>query len=101
MRFAERVAEQHLVRVRGWRVAEEQRLAAQAQRARRRPPAPDWLLERGIGVGARPQLIHKGDCWDLNDRCRPITRDEARRWIVEHIPACGQCRPDTALELLD
>ncbi|MFF4849459.1 DUF6233 domain-containing protein [Streptomyces sp. NPDC001194] len=30
-------------------------------------------------------------------RCAPIDTDQARRALVEGIPACPHCRPDTAL----
>ncbi|MGW1596685.1 DUF6233 domain-containing protein [Streptomyces sp. NPDC002343] len=34
-------------------------------------------------------------------RCRPATRQQARDALLQHVPACDHCRPDTALGLLE
>nr|WSW48942.1 DUF6233 domain-containing protein [Streptomyces sp. NBC_01001] len=69
----------------------------------RRPPAPppDWLIEHSIGIGRAPVRVHGGTCSDSWFRCRPADRDTARRALAEGREACTQCRPDTALGVLD
>ncbi|MER7342437.1 DUF6233 domain-containing protein [Streptomyces sp. NPDC000075] len=49
------------------------------------------------GRRARP---HRG-CWDTCTRRMPATPDTARRAVADGVPACPQCRPDTALGTLD
>ncbi|WP_240805256.1 DUF6233 domain-containing protein [Streptomyces sp. A1547] len=82
-----------LERTCGWIAAEEQcrgrtsaarAAAGLADRARhrRRPPRPS----------PRPHT---------SSRCRPAVRDTARRALAEGVGACTQCRPDTALDVLD
>ncbi|MGA5120898.1 DUF6233 domain-containing protein [Streptomyces pseudogriseolus] len=34
-------------------------------------------------------------------RCRPVTRQQAVEALRQQVPACGHCRPDTALGILD
>ncbi|MER6782381.1 MULTISPECIES: DUF6233 domain-containing protein [unclassified Streptomyces] len=100
LRFLEKVQLQDLQRTRDWIAAEEQHAAAVAVR-RPAPPAPEWLIERGIGVGRLPVCIHTGTCWDAGKRCTAINTDEARRSLAEHVPACPHCRPDVALGMLE
>ncbi|MEU7560245.1 DUF6233 domain-containing protein [Streptomyces eurythermus] len=47
--------------------------------------------------------VHTGDCWAAakSGRCRPATRQQALNALLEHVPACVHCRPDTALGLLE
>lgn len=45
--------------------------------------------------------VHTGQCWDTRSRCKPATPDAARQALAEGVPACPQCRPDTALGMLD
>ncbi|MFD9764708.1 DUF6233 domain-containing protein [[Kitasatospora] papulosa] len=65
-----------------------------------RPPAPDWVLEHGIGVGAPPMEVHVGGCYAAGDRVRPLTREQALTALTDGVDACTHCRPDTALGLL-
>ncbi|WP_327280787.1 MULTISPECIES: DUF6233 domain-containing protein [unclassified Streptomyces] len=96
LRFLEKVQLQDLQRTRDWIAAEEQHAAALAVR-RPAPPTPDWLIERGIGVGRLPVRIHAGGCWDARKRCTDMRMDQARRALAEGVQACPHCRPDTAL----
>lgn len=100
LRFLERVQLGDLERTRGWIAAEEQRLAAEDARLPP-PPPPDWVIEHSIGAGRPPVRVHVGSCWNAGARCTPADRDAARRALVEGIEACTQCRPDTALGVLD
>ncbi|MEU3317092.1 DUF6233 domain-containing protein [Streptomyces sp. NPDC006662] len=100
LRFLERVQLQDLQRTRDWIAAEEQLVAAQAER-RPAPPPPEWLIEHGIGTGRPAVRVHTGQCWDTRSRCKPASVEAARRAMAEGIPACPQYRPDTALGMLD
>nr|WP_241844920.1 DUF6233 domain-containing protein [Streptomyces silvensis] len=103
LRFAERVAAQHLAQIRRWREAEERRQAERAEGERRRPPAPDWLLEKGVD-GRAPTYVHDGSCWSARKgpRCVGITREQALRALsVDRITPCPQCRPDAVLGVLE
>ncbi|MFD6828179.1 hypothetical protein CH313_27805 [Streptomyces sp. TSRI0384-2] len=100
LRFAERVAEQHLARVRGWREAEEQRQVERAAGAARRPPLADWVVELGIGQGAPPVCVHAGDCYAIGARKRPLSRPELLSALASGVEACTHCRPDTAVGYL-
>ncbi|MFF0009828.1 hypothetical protein ACFYQT_41330 [Streptomyces tibetensis] len=50
LRFLERVQERDLVRTRRWIADEERREAERRVGEERRPPAPEWLIERGLEV---------------------------------------------------
>ncbi|MFF5703373.1 DUF6233 domain-containing protein [Streptomyces sp. NPDC012794] len=100
LRFLERVQVQDLARTRDWIAAEERLQEAEAHR-QPPPPPPDWLIEHGIGAGRPPVRVHLGGCWDTRTRCKPADQDTARRALAEGVEACVQCRPDTALGVLD
>ncbi|MEU7068119.1 DUF6233 domain-containing protein [Streptomyces sp. NPDC046161] len=76
---------------------------AEEAAARRRPPAepPAWLVEREIGAGRPSGRVHVGTCWDTGKRCAPATADQIRDLLAQGVPACPQCRPDTALGVLE
>ncbi|MFE7167201.1 DUF6233 domain-containing protein [Streptomyces sp. NPDC057616] len=83
-------------------ITSAERQEAEQQRGRQaRPPAPDWLLERGLNPNNPPLYVHVGDCTMAGKRVRPVDRGTARRALIEGIPACGHCRPDNALGILD
>ncbi|MFI1701981.1 DUF6233 domain-containing protein [Streptomyces bobili] len=65
-----------------------------------RPPAPDWLIERGLS-GQDAVYLHAGDCWNAGKRSKGIDRSAALRSLAEGVAACPHCRPDTALGVLD
>ncbi|MFD6878436.1 MULTISPECIES: DUF6233 domain-containing protein [unclassified Streptomyces] len=65
------------------------------------PPPPEWLIEHGIGTYRPAARVHTGQCWDTRTRCKPATRDAARRALAEGIPARPHCRPDTTLGVLE
>ncbi|MBT2676804.1 hypothetical protein J7E95_39685 [Streptomyces sp. ISL-14] len=65
-----------------------------------RPPAPEWLLERGLS-GRDAVYVHVGDCWGAGKRPKGISREEALRALAEGIKPCPQCEPDNALGFLD
>jgi hypothetical protein len=48
LRFLERVQERDLSRTRKWIADEERREAERRVGEGRRPPAPEWLIERGL-----------------------------------------------------
>lgn len=100
LRFLERVQVGDLERTRGWIADEERRLAVEAARLPP-PPPPEWLIEYGIGTGRPPVRVHVGGCWDTRSRCRGADREAARQALAAGIEACTQCRPDTALGVLD
>ncbi|MFE4921594.1 DUF6233 domain-containing protein [Streptomyces sp. NPDC056661] len=62
--------------------------------------APDWIIELGIGVGARPIEVHVGGCYAAGKRHRAITRERALAALADGIQACIHCRPDTELGVL-
>ncbi|MEU1275296.1 DUF6233 domain-containing protein [Streptomyces sp. NPDC005799] len=100
LRFLERVQLRDLERTRRW-IADEERREAERQRGlEARPPAPEWLLERGLS-GREAVYVHVGDCWNAGKRGRGITREQAVRALVDGVKACPACRPDTALGVLD
>ncbi|GAA2945878.1 MULTISPECIES: DUF6233 domain-containing protein [Streptomyces] len=100
LRFLLRVQEQQLHATRRWIADEERREAERHQGEQARPPQPDWVLELGIGVGAKPAEVHAGHCYAIGDRRRPITRDQAITALTDGVEACPHCRPDTDLGLL-
>ncbi|MFD4946687.1 DUF6233 domain-containing protein [Streptomyces sp. NPDC058239] len=73
--------------------AVEQREAEQQQGEERRQPTPDWVIELGIGLGARPIEVHAGQCY-------AISREQALAALARGIRACAHCRPDTELGVL-
>lgn len=81
--------------------AEEQREQERQRGMERRPPPPDWLLELGLNRDAPPVQVHVGGCWNSGKRTRGIARDEALRALAEGVKACGACRPDSELGVLD
>ncbi|MBT2394341.1 hypothetical protein J7E87_34310 [Streptomyces sp. ISL-1] len=96
--FLRRVQLKHLRQTEHWIEEAERRAAEQVAR---RPPAPDWVLERGIGQGAPPVLVHTGACYMRFTRRRALSRDEARQALVDGVPACTHCHPDTELGFLE
>ncbi|MCG0068173.1 DUF6233 domain-containing protein [Streptomyces tricolor] len=102
LRFLERVQERDLERTRRWIAEEERREAEQLQGQQHRPPPPDWLIEHGLNRH-NVQQVHTGECWAAaqSTRTRPVTRTQALHALTQGVPACGQCRPDTTLGLLD
>lgn len=89
LRFLERVQQGDLERTRRWIAAEQ-----------RRPPEPDWLIERGIGDGPAV-YVHAGGCHMAGKRSRGVTRDAALRALADGVEACPHCRVDTELGYLD
>ncbi|WP_240801814.1 DUF6233 domain-containing protein [Streptomyces sp. A1136] len=59
------------------------------------------MVEREIGTGRPPSRLHVGTCRDTGKRCAPATADQIRDLLARGIPACPQCRPDTALGVLE
>ncbi|MFI6530529.1 DUF6233 domain-containing protein [Streptomyces uncialis] len=79
---------------------EERREAERARGAAARSPVPDWVVEGGIGAGP-PVYVHIGGCHMAGPRSRGVARDQAVRALVDGVDACPQCRPDSALGVLD
>ncbi|WP_329597865.1 DUF6233 domain-containing protein [Streptomyces pseudovenezuelae] len=100
LRFLERVQERDLARTRRWIAQEEQRETEQQRGLAARPPAPDWLIERGLSL-RNAVYVHVGGCWNAGSRSKGVERDQALRALAQGVDACPQCRPDTALGILD
>ncbi|GGU05820.1 DUF6233 domain-containing protein [Streptomyces coeruleorubidus] len=96
LRFLERVQERDLARTRRWIVDEERREAERRVGEARRPPMPEWLIERGLDR-SNIVAVHTGECWDPGKRVKPATRAQAIEALRHQVPACTKCRPDTAL----
>ena len=101
LHFLARVQEADLARTQRWIADEEQRQAEKERGRQARPPAPDWLLERGLDGHTPPVYVHRGDCHMAGKRSRGITEEQARHALGDQVPACTHCRPDTELGLLD
>ncbi|MEV5524580.1 DUF6233 domain-containing protein [Streptomyces pseudogriseolus] len=65
------------------------------------PAPPEWLLEQGLNRDSAPVQVHVGGCWNAGKRVRGIGRDDALRALTDGVKACGACRPDSELGLLD
>ncbi|MFS4103733.1 DUF6233 domain-containing protein [Streptomyces sp. PD-S100-1] len=101
LRFLERVQVADLERTRRW-IADEERRQAERQRGIDvRPPAPDWVLERGLNRDSPPVSVHVGGCHMAGKRIKGIDRDTALRALAEGVQACGHCRPDSELGFVD
>ncbi|MGW5122952.1 DUF6233 domain-containing protein [Streptomyces sp. NPDC004069] len=84
------------------RIDELERRQAEQQRGEQaRPPAPDWALEQGRNRDAPPVAVHVGGCRMAGRWQRGAPREVALRALVEGVPACPHCRPDTELGILD
>ncbi|WP_344537113.1 DUF6233 domain-containing protein [Streptomyces levis] len=79
---------------------EERRHTEQRVGEARRPPAPEWLIERGLDRN-NIVALHTGQCWDPGKRTKPVTRTQAIEALRQQVPACTKCRPDTALGIAD
>lgn len=100
LRFLERVQRADLERTQRWILEEERRQAERQRGEQRRPPEPDWLIERGIGDGPAV-YVHAGGCHMAGKRSRGVPRDVALRALADGVPACPHCRADTELGYLD
>ncbi|MDQ1013599.1 DUF6233 domain-containing protein [Streptomyces afghaniensis] len=96
LRFLERVQERDLARTRRWIVDEERREAERRVGEERRPPVPEWLIERGLDR-SNIVAVHTGECWDPGKRVKTATRAQAIEAPRHQVPACTKCRPDRAL----
>lgn len=100
LRFLARVQEADLDRTRRWIAAEEERAIERERGQQARPPAPDWLIEKGLN-GGHPVYVHRGDCHMKGKRSRGVEQGQARRALAEGVAACTHCRPDTELGVLE
>ncbi|MFA3840556.1 DUF6233 domain-containing protein [Streptomyces aureus] len=100
LRFARRIAVQQVEQIDRWIASEERREAERRHGEQAGPPAPDWLIEMGLG-GRDPVYVHVGGCHMAGKRSRGVERDQALRAVTEGVDACPHCRPDTELGLLD
>ncbi|MFE3033057.1 DUF6233 domain-containing protein [Streptomyces canus] len=101
LRFLERVQVRDLERTRRWIADEEKREAERQRGIAARPPAPDWLLDRGLNRNSPPLYVHVGGCWNAGSRSKGVERAQAVRALSEGVDPCPHCRPDTALGILD
>ncbi|WP_318201019.1 DUF6233 domain-containing protein [Streptomyces sp. SCL15-4] len=90
-----------LDRVRQQIAAAERQQQEQQRGEQARPPAPDWLLELGIGRDTPAVYVHEGGCWNAGKRSKGVDRSTALRALVEGVAACPHCRPDSALGYLE
>ncbi|MCX4645876.1 MULTISPECIES: DUF6233 domain-containing protein [unclassified Streptomyces] len=100
LRFARRIAVQQVEQIDRWIAAEERRETERRHGEQARPPAPDWLIETGLGR-RDPVYVHVGGCHMAGKRSRGVDRDQALRGMTEGVAACPHCRPDTELGVLD
>jgi hypothetical protein len=104
LHFARRVVVQQataaLAQLDRWIADEERREAERRRGEEMRPPAPDWLIERGLS-GRDAVYVHVGGCWNAGKRSRGVPREQALRALADGIKGCPQCRPDTALGFVD
>ncbi|KJK34072.1 hypothetical protein UK15_37665 [Streptomyces variegatus] len=100
LRFVERVQERDPACTRRWIADEERREVERRVGEERRPPAPEWLIERDLDC-KNTVAVHTGECWDPGKRARPATRAQAIEALRHQVPACTKCRPDTALGIVD
>ncbi|MGW6404525.1 DUF6233 domain-containing protein [Streptomyces sp. NPDC055134] len=100
LRFARRIAVQQVEQIDRWIATEERREAERRHGEQARPPAPDWLIEMGLG-GRDPVYVHVGGCHMAGKRSRGVDRDQVLRALTEGVAACPHCRPDTELGVLD
>lgn len=73
------------------------------QAASGRPvPRPDtrYRMQRGVDEHRAPMKLHLAGC-ALGKNGIPIGEPEARQALLEQVTACGICRPDTELGMLD
>ncbi|NUR30060.1 MAG: hypothetical protein HOV83_30125 [Catenulispora sp.] len=82
------------------RLREDQARQARVE-AGREELAPDWLIEYGLNRDAVPNAVHVGGCRMAGKRSKPTDSETVRRAIAGGVPACGFCRPDTELGILD
>ncbi|MFF9003601.1 DUF6233 domain-containing protein [Streptomyces achromogenes] len=90
-----------LDRVRQRITAMERREAERQHGEQARPSVPEWLIEYGLNRDAIPNAVHVGWCRMAGKRSKPTDSDTARRAIVGGVTACGFCRPDSELGILD
>ncbi|WP_327122724.1 DUF6233 domain-containing protein [Streptomyces sp. NBC_01727] len=74
--------------------AAEQRERERQQGEERRPPAPDWIVQLSIVLGARPSRSTRAGATSAGKRQRVIAA------LADRIRACIHCRPDTELGVL-
>lgn len=86
----DRWIDQELRREREWRRGE-----------RSRPPAPEWIVELGIGQGRPPVLVHVGGCPMARGRQQPVPREQALRARADGVEACAVCGVDRALGYIE
>jgi len=90
-----------LDRVRQQIAAAEQREAERRRGIDARPPAPDWLIERGLDGHSPAVYVHVGGCHMAGKRSKGVGRDQALRALADGVPACTHCRPDSELGYLE
>jgi hypothetical protein len=99
--FLKRVQEADLERTRRWIADEERRQQERRRGEQARPPAPDWLIERGLDGHSPAVYVHVGGCHMAGKRSRGVQRDQALRALAEGVDACTHCRPDSELGFID
>lgn len=99
--FLKRVQEADLERTRRWIADEERRLAERRRGEQARPPAPDWLIERGLDGHSPAVYVHVGGCHMAGKRSKGVERDQALRALADGVPACTHCRADSELGFMD
>ncbi|MFD5569958.1 DUF6233 domain-containing protein [Streptomyces cadmiisoli] len=104
LRFARRVFVQQaragLTQIDRWIADEERRETERRRRLLARPPAPEWLVEQGLGESTAV-YVHVGNCHMAGKRSKGVQRDQAVRALADGVDACPHCRPDTRLGILD
>lgn len=104
LHFARRVFVQQatagLAQIDRWIADEERREGERRVGEARRPPPPEWLIDRSLG-GRHPMAVHTGGCHTAGKYARSATQQEAMRALADSVPACTHCGPDTTLGILN
>ncbi|WP_329376140.1 DUF6233 domain-containing protein [Streptomyces sp. NBC_01483] len=84
-----------LQRVREKKADLQRRQQERQQGERAQPPVPDWLIEQALSRDTPPVYVHVGGCHMAGKRSKGVPRDAALRALVDGVPACTHCRPDS------
>jgi hypothetical protein len=66
-------------------------------------PRPQFVVQqKRTPRGPEPAIVHLGDCSMIEGTPHPISEHDARVSLTDpNLEACGFCRPDTELGILD
>ncbi|MFF4290989.1 DUF6233 domain-containing protein [Streptomyces sp. NPDC001633] len=67
--------------------------------ARSARPAPEWVLQLGIGARRQPVAVHCGGCAAARGSVVPVSRRDALEALAGGVEPCFACRPDRELQV--